>query len=679
MIHLAPWLLLASPLIQDTRLEPARHLDGYFPWKAPATLTDWKRERTEVRRRVLVAAGLWPEPVELELAPPVIHGAIQRDGYTVEKVYFESLPGFHVTGNLYRPEGDGPFPTVLTPHGHWTDGRFSAISDDEAIAQIERGEEEHFANARYHLQARCASLASAGHVVFHYDMVGYADSRQIDHAAGFGDVEAELWGMSAFGLQTLNSIRALDFVLALPEVDPARVAVTGGSGGGTQTFILGAIDDRPSLLMPAVMVSTSMQGGCVCENASHLRIGTGNVELAALAAPRPLGLTGANDWTREIATKGGPALRELYGLYDAASRLEIWCYPEQPHNYNLFARQHLYQFLARHFGSEFPDSEPALLPIEPARLSVYDGAHPRPGAGIAEVRAQLLAQAQKEVSRLARLARDDRRAFHRATAGALHSMIAPRQGLESTEAFDELIAAGGPAKVRVRFEGRAGDGLALVDAMGEGESSHANAPILVRASRSAQQGLGDAWRQAGGRQVLVDSLLGDPSSQAQLPVDANRHGTYVGYTLGYNRSLLAERVGDFAAAVELTLNELRQRSEPRPVLALHGDSNSTPWVLLAAALLSQGPIRVAVEIGFDFDQVESPADPNFLPGAMRWGGMTHYAALVAPRPLLLIGCDEVPAVIRDAYAASGASEAVRAVPGIGARELAAWLAGDERE
>ena len=189
-----------------------------------------------MQRRVLVAAGLWPQIVRVE-PNPVIWGAVDRDGYTVERVSFESLPGFRVTGSLYRPtEGEGPFAGVLCPHGHWANGRFSNISDAESIAQIERGEEQHFANAKFHLQARCAQLARMGCVVLHYDMIGYADSRQIDHREGFGDVQAEQWALNPFGLQTRNSIQALDVLLSLPGVDPERIAVTGGSGGGTQTF-----------------------------------------------------------------------------------------------------------------------------------------------------------------------------------------------------------------------------------------------------------------------------------------------------------------------------------------------------------------------------------------------------------------------------------------------------------
>jgi len=168
-----------------------------------------------------------------------------------------------------------------------------------------------------------------GCVVFNYDMVGYADSLQLNHRPGvrpeintpenwgFFSPQAELRLQNMLGLQTYNSIRALDFLCSLPDVDPKHIGVTGASGGGTQTFLLCAIDPRPAVAFPAVMVSTDMQGGCTCENACYLRISTSNVEIAALFAPKPLGLTAANDWTREMPEKGFPQLQEHYRMLGA--------------------------------------------------------------------------------------------------------------------------------------------------------------------------------------------------------------------------------------------------------------------------------------------------------------------------------------------------------------------------
>ncbi len=660
---------------QDSPPLQAITLDGEFPWVAPVSLQDWEHRRALVRRRVLVSAGLWPAPVELSLDPPVIHGAIARDGYRVEKVYFESLPGFRVTGNLYSPDQTGEFPGVLSPHGHWTDGRFSTISDADSIAQLERGEELYLANARYHLQARCATLARAGHVVFHYDMVGYADSGQLGHAEGFGDLEAELWGLSAFGLQTLNSIRALDFLSSLDQVDPERIAVTGGSGGGTQTFILGAIDERPQVLFPAVMVSTSMQGGCICENASHLRIDTGNVEFAALVAPRPLGLTGANDWTREILTSGGPQLRELYELHDASHRLGIWCYPEQPHNYNSIARAHLYGFLAQHLGSEFDAQEPPLIPIEPERLRVYDAQHPPPTDGPSEVRGELMQLAHDEVSRLGILAGSDPREFHRVVGGALATLVAPRSHSSPPRYPSGLdTPAGVPGTVVVRGNQQEPALLEIVSTEEAREGSLAtDTPLLIEAPLGADSTLGESWRALGGRQLRLEILCRSAAEERScLPVDDERHESHVSYTFGYNRTLLAERVSEVLAAVDQAPALLG--AAPGQGICLRADADSAPWILLAAALAGDRVSHVAVEYGWDFDQVASTDDPNFLPGAMRWGGMEFYAALVAPRPLLLVGCDEVPPVIRGAYAAHGAEEAVSAGLRIGEPELLHWLA-----
>src|SRR5581483_7455237 len=126
---------------------------------------------------------------------------------------------------------------------------------------------------------------------------------------------------SFMGLQTWNSIRSLDFLASLPDVDASRIGMTGASGGGTQTFILAAIDDRLAAAFPAVMVSTAMQGGCVCENCSLLRMGTGNIELAGLFAPKPLAMSAANDWTKDLMTKGYPELRGLYALYGAEEKV----------------------------------------------------------------------------------------------------------------------------------------------------------------------------------------------------------------------------------------------------------------------------------------------------------------------------------------------------------------------
>src|SRR5690606_33656154 len=137
--------------------------------------------QAEVRRRILVSQGRWPMPTKAPLNA-VIHGRVERDDYTVDRVFFESIPGHYVTGSLYRPrDKSGPFPAILSPHGHWQDGRFYRHNDNELRKQLSVGAERWERGGRYPLQARAVQLARMGCVVFLYDMTGYADSVQLSH------------------------------------------------------------------------------------------------------------------------------------------------------------------------------------------------------------------------------------------------------------------------------------------------------------------------------------------------------------------------------------------------------------------------------------------------------------------------------------------------------------------
>ncbi len=274
----------------------------------------WQARAKEIREQILVSCGLWPLP-EKRAVRAHVFGRVERDGYSIEKVYLETYPGFYLSGNLYRPlgRGKGPFPGILNPHGHWANGRM-ADTKDGSIA------------------ARCISFARQGMVAFSYDMVGYNDTRFPDAATNralyethrtFGTNRTDqLWSISLMGLQTWNSVRALDFLASLPDVDKKRLACTGESGGGTQTFMLGAVDDRLAVQAPIVMVSHTMQGGCSCENAPGLRVEYSNMEIAAVPAPRPQILVAATgDWTTNTMEVEGPAIEGVYRQFGAADRL----------------------------------------------------------------------------------------------------------------------------------------------------------------------------------------------------------------------------------------------------------------------------------------------------------------------------------------------------------------------
>ncbi len=318
-------VMLAAAAGPGAQQGPYRTLDDTFSPPPQRSMEEWKVRAAYLREHILASAGLVPLPEKTALNP-VVFGDIPHQDYIVSKVYFESLPGFFVTGNLYRPTGAGPFPAILSPHGHWAYGRL----ENSELASI---------------PGRAINLARQGFVVFTYDMIGYNDSRQLPHTFG-GDRE-KLWGLSLAGLQLWNSIRSLDFLQTLSYVKRDAIGVTGASGGGTQTFLVAAVDDRVSVAAPVNMISLHMQGGCLCENEPGLRLDTTNVEIASTIAPRPLLMVSATgDWTKNTMELEYPAVRRTYLLFDAPDRVH-GVRVDAPHNYNRDSREAVYAWMAR--------------------------------------------------------------------------------------------------------------------------------------------------------------------------------------------------------------------------------------------------------------------------------------------------------------------------------------------
>jgi len=335
-----------------------KHMRGnrlHYPVRHFESLKDWKKYAGWLRTHARVSLALEPAPPKTPLKAKVFD-RFKGEGYTCEKVYFESLPGFYVTGNLFRPT-DRPkrkMPAILCPHGHFPYGR---LHDDRHSGSV---------------IARCITFARMGAAVFSYDMVGYNDSCQFEHQVFEED---HAWGLSLMGLQTWNSIRALDFMLNLPGagIDPKRIGVTGCSGGGTQTFTLCAVDDRPTVSAPICMVSYHMQGGCQCENAPLLRTDATSVELARLFAPKPQLLGSCiGDWTKLTAVEEFPALQAIYklqGRENAAGHHQVY----DLHNYNRELREAVYRFFNKHlFDGKCDDltveAEGFATPSMPERL-----------------------------------------------------------------------------------------------------------------------------------------------------------------------------------------------------------------------------------------------------------------------------------------------------------------------
>lgn len=332
---------------QDSRNTTTPDTNTRFEAPVYRSLAEWQARSAALRKQILSAAGLLPMPEKTPLNTQIF-GRIENKDYSIEKVYIETFPGFYLAGNLYRPLGKtGKFPGMLAPHGHASYGR---LADDSLFSVPSRG----------------INHARQGYVVFAYDMVGYTDTMQIPHA--FGGQREELWGFGPLGLQLWNSIRALDFLQSLPDVDAGRTIVTGESGGGTQTFLLCAVDSRPTFSAPVNMISLLMQGGSPCENAASLRVGANNVDIGAMMAPRPMLMVSATgDWTRNTPKEEYPAIKAIYDLYGKGDQLET-IQIDAPHNYNQASREAVYRFMAKHVLHDPKAAEIKELPIRKERL-----------------------------------------------------------------------------------------------------------------------------------------------------------------------------------------------------------------------------------------------------------------------------------------------------------------------
>lgn len=286
-------------------------------------VASWEKRKNEMRACMYSALQLSPMPAA-PATKPIITAVRKMDGYTVENIAFEVLPGVYTSGSLYRPaKVKGKVPVVLCPDGHWDKHRF-----------------------RPDCQYRCATLARMGCIAISYDVFAWGESRlqfkSEDHRRSL-----------AMTVQTLGAFRILDYLLKLKEADTSRVAISGGSGGGSHTMLVTALDDRIKLSVPVVMVSSYHSGGCPCESGMPVHLcggGTNNAEIAAMAAPRPqLVISDGKDWTAHVPENEFPYLRKMYTYYGKPELVENVHLPNEGHDYGISKRTALYEFVAKHF------------------------------------------------------------------------------------------------------------------------------------------------------------------------------------------------------------------------------------------------------------------------------------------------------------------------------------------
>jgi dienelactone hydrolase len=565
---------------RDARITNIPGTNTHFTMPAYPTREAWEARRAHLRKQILSAAGLMPMPVRRDLHPQVF-GRVENQDYSVEKVLLETLPGYYLGGNLYRPLKPAPsggFPAVLSPHGHWTYGRL----EDTPLASI---------------PGRCINLARQGYVVFAYDMVGYNDTIQTPHAFG-EEPRDQLWSFGPLGLQLWNSMRVVDFLQSLAGVNPAKIGATGASGGGTQIFLLTAVDDRVAFSAPVNMISAIMQGGDFCENAPNLRVDAFNVEIGAMMAPRPMLMVSATgDWTRNTLREEYPAIHGIYELYDRAANVET-VQIDAPHNYNQQSREAVYQFFGKHVLGDanvahFKEKRFHAEKLQDM-LALMNRTLPHGALTFDGLRAQWVRMAKEQVDGISDL-QQLRELLRYALAAEWPSKVL------SEPAGEKIVlsrAGRGDRVPGIRLG--SGDATALVVDPAGAEAARESADVRELA-------------QAGRGVLLIDAFQ---AGTAVAPRDQSER-----HFLAFNKTDDANRVQDILTALAF-LN--------RDHVRLIGHGKAAVWCLFAAAV-SERPVDLAADVsgfsGSDDDFIHQ----FFVPGIQRAGGLRAAKLAVAAR------------------------------------------------
>ena len=594
----------------DQRKAVIRHTDMKYSMPRYDSLDAWKERATFLRKQVKFASGLLPMPNKTPLNSQVF-GRIEYEGYSIEKVLLETWPGFFLGGNLYRPLGkSGPFPGVVSPHGHWRYGRFE---------NSERGS----------VPARGVSLAKQGYVVFTYDMIGYNDTAQLPH--GFEGPREHLWGLGIFGLQTWNSVRAVDFLESLRDVDPQRIGATGASGGGTQTFFLTAVDDRIRYSAPVNMISAIMQGGSVCENTANLRIDTHNVEIAALMAPRPMLMVSATgDWTRNTPTDEYPGVRSVYKLYNAELQLEQ-VQIDAPHNYNRQSREEVYKFFAKKALPAPPDDLTdhgiSMRGLQ-SLVSLWNKELPPHALDQAGLIRSWIGEAQKQTRQLmpsdAATLEKARKAFRERLGLALMASMPNAEALIVKET--EPLTNG-----KMLLVGREGKGDRVPGVILQPRRAnpavhptlivHPEGLAWVLSSSESRDGLVQGLLSRGGVVMGIDAFQ---SGRSKTTVEASEdRGRKMRYFTTFNRTDDANRVQDVLTAIA----GLRKLSG-RESLNLVGIGQAGVWAVFARALADSKVVLLADLARFDATSDDQYVNHFFVPGIRRAGDFRGAATLL---------------------------------------------------
>ena len=303
---------------------------------------EWELRRDSLRREVRQRLELDAFLDSCVLGKAQLSKIRKHDGYTTQNICIELTPGQHLFGTIYASTKKGKHALIVCPDGHWP----MRYRKDE--------------------QQRLGTLARMGAVCVDFDLYGWGESEK--------EVGAEAHHTSrAHVYQAACGYVLLDYMLKnRKDIDPERVGVMGGSGGGTHTVLLSLLDERVTASAPVVHLASHFDGGCPCESGKPVQLaggGTCEPELAAIMAPKPMLIVSDDgDWTSSVPTLEFPFLQRIYGFYDAKDKVRNVHLPNERHDFNENKRQAVYDFFIDVFGLDRQMLDESKITIEPDEM-----------------------------------------------------------------------------------------------------------------------------------------------------------------------------------------------------------------------------------------------------------------------------------------------------------------------
>jgi len=353
-----------------------------------------------------------------------------------------------------------------------------------------------------------------------------------------------------------------------------------------------------------------MQGGCTCENASLLRIGTGNVELAALFAPKPLGMTAADDWTREmlVTGKGFPEIKKLYSLLGKPNHTICSDLTHFNHNYNYVSRAVMYAWFNKHMklGHKEPIVEEDFKLLSTEEHAVWDDEHPKPEGGEKLERKLTKWLAERDDSLLSSLPAAQKKTVYRK---GWETIIGRKYDENSTFAYKE--------KQLINLDTDEQIGLEAIRSPGESDS----ATIWL--------GFGEGSEEVKGLEnskdvhYLVRVFMEEKDGPTRTVANKRE---FAGYTHGFNHSRFARQVHDLLSVISY-LNQTHGGK-----LVIRSAQGMKAQAMVAAYLAGSSVTEIkAKKSDFTFGSITDYRDPKFLPGAVKYGDLAWLKKSLGPK------------------------------------------------